>query len=124
MVHDFTGRPSIRIVQAPQWVVSHPIWVPVSRSVSRSMWTSKSRGSTSAWCFSPLIESFTSMSALLLGHRPALPPGAFEGLAKRAGRQYAHEIAFVFRRAAEVRRGLRSLGGELGRPRDRGLVRG
>src|SRR5881392_3622529 len=29
-VHDFTARPSMRTVQAPQWVVSHPIWVPVS----------------------------------------------------------------------------------------------
>ena len=29
MVQDFTDMPSISIVQAPQWVVSQPIWVPV-----------------------------------------------------------------------------------------------
>jgi hypothetical protein len=29
MVQDFTDMPSISTVQAPQWVVSQPIWVPV-----------------------------------------------------------------------------------------------
>ena len=32
-VHDFTGVPSSRTVQAPQLVVSQPMWVPVSPSV-------------------------------------------------------------------------------------------
>ncbi len=31
MVHDLTGSPSRRTVQAPQCVVSQPMWVPVSR---------------------------------------------------------------------------------------------
>src|SRR4029078_13322335 len=35
MVHDFTDMPSISTVQAPQWVVSHPIWVPVIARFSR-----------------------------------------------------------------------------------------
>jgi len=41
-------------VQAPQLVVSQPMWVPVSPSVSRMKWTSNRRGSTSACRTSPL----------------------------------------------------------------------
>jgi hypothetical protein len=54
MVHDFTGRPSTSTVQAPQLVVSQPMWVPVSPSPRRIRWASSSRGSTSAIFFSPL----------------------------------------------------------------------
>src|SRR5438094_133626 len=71
IVHDFTGRPSSSTVHAPQWVVSHPMCVPVSRSTSRMRWTSRSRGSTSASCFSPLIESCTRMTYLRLSARSA-----------------------------------------------------
>ena len=46
-VQDFTGTPSSSTVQAPQWVVSQPMWVPVSRKSSRSRWTSSRRDSTS-----------------------------------------------------------------------------
>src|SRR5499426_2019476 len=145
IVHDFTGRPFIKIVQAPQWVVSQPMWVPVSRSTSRSMWTRRSRGSTSASCFSPLIESFTSIvgspslrSPRTAGPQPrdvlrlalplhatvaALSLGALEGPAQSAGRQHTHEIFLVLHRAAQVGGGLGRLGGELGRPFDRRLVR-
>jgi hypothetical protein len=34
IVHDFTGLPSSRTVQAPHEVVSQPMWVPVSRGWS------------------------------------------------------------------------------------------
>ena len=32
-MHDLTGTPSSSTVQAPQWVVSQPMCVPVRRSV-------------------------------------------------------------------------------------------
>ena len=54
MVQDFTGTPSNSTVQAPQCVVSQPMWVPVNRNLSRMKWTRSSRGSTSALVFSPL----------------------------------------------------------------------
>src|SRR6266852_3835435 len=116
IVHDFTGRPSMRMVQAPQWVVSQPMWVPVSRSTSRIICTSSRRGSTSASCFSPLIESFTSIVL-----SPA--PGALDCLAECAGCEYPHEILLVLDGTAQVRGGFRRLGGELGGPLDRGFVR-
>src|SRR5262245_2249520 len=62
-VHDFTGRPSRRTVQAPQWVVSHPMCVPVRRNTSRIRWTRSSRGSTSASRRSPLIVTPTRIQA-------------------------------------------------------------
>ena len=52
-VHDFVGCPSSNTVQAPQWVVSQPMWVPVSLSSSRIRWTRSVRDSTSAACASP-----------------------------------------------------------------------
>src|SRR5437867_4952491 len=116
IVHDFAGWPSTRIVQAPQWVVSQPMWVPVSRSTSRIICTSSKRGSTFASCFSPLTESFTSIVL-----SPA--PGTLDRLAERPGRQHAHEILLVLDGTAQVGRGFRGLGGELGSPLDRGLVR-
>src|SRR2546422_6762 len=54
IVHDLALSPSTRTVQAPQLLVSHPMWVPVSRKSSRSRWTSRSLGSTSASRVSPL----------------------------------------------------------------------
>jgi hypothetical protein len=46
MVQLFTDMPSISTVQAPQCVVSQPIWVPVSERFSRMKCTSSVRGST------------------------------------------------------------------------------
>ena len=34
-LHDFTASPSIRTVQAPHWLVSHAMCVPVSPATSR-----------------------------------------------------------------------------------------
>src|SRR5439155_2529108 len=60
--HDFTASPSSRTVQAPHWLVSHPTCVPVSPSVSRRKWTSRSRGSTwRAWLV-PLTEMVTEVT--------------------------------------------------------------
>ena len=52
-VHDLVGLPSSSTVQAPQWVVSQPMWVPVSRNWSRIRWTRSVRDSTEAACASP-----------------------------------------------------------------------
>ena len=48
IVQLLTGLPSKSTVQAPQLVVSQPVWVPVSPRPWRSRWASSSRGSTSA----------------------------------------------------------------------------
>ena len=37
-MHDLTGRPSTSTVHAPQFVVSQPMWVPVSPSPRRIRW--------------------------------------------------------------------------------------
>ena len=63
-VHDFTGSPSSSTVQAPQWVVSQPMWVPVRRRFSRRRWTSSRRDSTSASCSVPLTVTLIDV----LGH--------------------------------------------------------
>src|SRR5262245_35055377 len=53
-VQDFTVRPSTRTVHAPHWLVSQPMWVPVSRRFSRRKWTRSTRGSTVAFRALPL----------------------------------------------------------------------
>src|SRR5690242_12898784 len=113
-VHDFTARPSSSTVQAPQCVVSHPMWVPVSRSTSRIRCTSSSRGSTSAACFSPLIVRLTCM---------ALPPcRALDRPAQGAHGQHAHQVLLVLGRSSQVVGGLRGVRREPGGRGDRRLV--
>src|SRR4026208_1671467 len=115
IVHDLIGRPSSKTVQAPQCVVSHPMWVPGSRSVARMRCTSRRRGSTSASCFSPLIATLTSIvSASLLR--------ALDRLAERPGGPDPHPILPVRDRSSQVLLGLCGLRGELGRALDGGLV--
>src|SRR6266436_8450499 len=59
IVQDFVVRPFSRTVQAPQYVVSQPICVPVRLKCSRSNSTSRVRGSTSASRGSPLTRTRT-----------------------------------------------------------------
>ena len=59
MVQDFTDMPSISTVQAPQWVVSQPIWVPVSTRFSRMKCTKSVRGSTRPSTSAPLTFMVT-----------------------------------------------------------------
>src|SRR4051812_1501323 len=95
IVHDFTGWPSIRTTQAPQFDVSQPQCVPVRSSVSRMKCTSSMRGSMSCDTCSPLTVIETLMSGLLVvraRHRPA----------QRAACEHACEVALVVDRAAAV----------------------
>ena len=64
MVQDFTDMPSISTVQAPQWVVSQPIWVPVSERFSRMKWTSSVRGSTRPSTSAPFTFMVTWVFAI------------------------------------------------------------
>jgi len=48
LLQDFTATPSTWTTQAPHWLVSQPVWVPVSPRSSRSKSTSSWRSSISA----------------------------------------------------------------------------
>ena len=63
-VHDFTGSPSIHTTHTPQFEVSQPQWLPVSRRWSRRKWISNNRGSTSRVTSSPLTFIVTSIMSL------------------------------------------------------------
>src|SRR4051812_46902502 len=55
-----TGLPFIWMTQAPHWLVSQPMCVPVRPRLSRKKLTSSSRGSTSAAYSTPLTFSLTA----------------------------------------------------------------
>src|SRR5262249_34662977 len=129
------GRPSRSTVHAPQWVVSHPMWVPVRRSTSRSRWTRRSRGSTSACCFSPLIVSWTSTGVTsmctplgALARAPGAPTAslprarALHRAAQRRSGQPPHEVPLVLHRATQVGAGLGGRRGQFGGAADGRLV--
>ena len=65
MVQLFTDMPSRSTVQAPQWVVSQPIWVPVSCRFSRMKCTSSVRGSTRPSTSAPFTFMVTWVFAIL-----------------------------------------------------------
>src|SRR2546428_9883543 len=96
MVQDFTGVPSTSTVQAPQWVVSHPMWVPVSLSLSRKKCTRRSRGSTSALLFSPLTVTVIGWPT------SSTSPGALVGALQSALRKDPDDVAFVLDGTAMV----------------------
>src|SRR3954471_23779948 len=58
-VQDFTAQPSICTTQAPHWLGSQPIWVPVRPRWSRNRWTRSVRSSTSADTFLPFTVRLT-----------------------------------------------------------------
>src|SRR3989442_9354523 len=96
MVQDFTGVPSTSTVQAPQWVVSHPMWVPVSLSLSRKKCTRRSRGSTSALLFSPLTVTVIGWPT------SSTSPGALVGALQSALGKHPDDVAFVLDGTAMV----------------------
>ena len=57
----FDRHPSSSTVQAPHWLVSQPIFVPVRPTASRRKCASSSRGSTSAWYARPLTVILTGI---------------------------------------------------------------
>src|ERR1700755_2972820 len=96
VVHDLTGRSSIRTTHAPQLDVSQPQWVPVSPGVSRMKCTSSVRGSTSRETGSPLIVTVTCIVSSLLLER------AGRGTAQSASGEHASQVALVVGLAAAV----------------------
>ncbi len=56
-VHDLTDSPLSSTVQAPHELVSHPIFVPVSPSVSLMYCTRSCLGSTSFRCLVPFTST-------------------------------------------------------------------
>src|SRR5271154_1009658 len=104
MVHDLTVLPSTTTVQAPQWLVSQPTWVPVNPGIPRMKWTSNCLGSTSPSRLRPFILTwiacFFAMSGPLLFLPKSLFSGALVGAGERAARQFFYQAHLVFRWAA------------------------
>ena len=96
-VHDLTGSPSSRTVQAPQCEVSQPMWVPVRRRSRAGSGRAAGADSTSASCAAPLTVTLI----LMLGHR--LRPPARSTLCGARARQHARHLLLVLDRAAPVR---------------------
>src|SRR5215469_13776634 len=124
MVQDFTAWPSTSTVQAPQLVVSQPIWVPVRPTPRRIRWDSSSRGSTSAIFFSPLIENLIRrIGTLLVASSPrssytmvmsGRPFRRVVGAGENALDKRRHHVPLVLGAAAVIGSRLRRRGGEAG----------
>src|SRR4051812_43034357 len=114
-VQDFTGTPSRRTTQAPQFVVSQPQCVPVRPSSSRRRWVSSSRGSMSRVYCPPLTRTVISMSGL--------PSGACRGTLQRPGHELGDQRPLVVDGAALVGGRRAVLGGNASRLGE-GLVGG
>src|SRR6516162_4229240 len=99
IVQDFTDMPSISTVQAPQWVVSQPIWVPVSCRFSRMKCTSRVRGSTRPSTSAPFTFIFTWVFAIFV----PLSFRARSGALQRARHHDATDMFAVFDRPPRVR---------------------
>src|ERR1700757_2249065 len=122
MVHDFTALPFKITVHAPQLLVSHPTCAPVSPIASRIKWISSSLGSAAASRCLPLIliviSSFFAMP--ISSGRTAEPlfTCALQRAGKRTLGKFLDYTFFVLRRPAQIRAGLRRIGGKLRRLRD------
>src|SRR5215472_14808036 len=106
-VQDFTAWPFSSTVQAPQYVVSHPMCVPVSSSCSRRNSTNKSRGSTSRECAWPLtftsIRTFCGASGINVADLYALAPCTAQGDGQCLLYECSNKLLLVFRRATYIR---------------------
>src|SRR4051794_3271982 len=101
IVHDLALSPSTWTVHAPQLLVSQPTCVPVSPRLSRSRWTSRRRGSTSASWTSPL--TVTEMCWVLIGAGLLrVREGAFGGAAECPEGQLRGHRPLVFDRSPDV----------------------
>src|ERR1700687_1988078 len=124
IVQDFTAKPFISTVQAPQYVVSQPTCVPVRSHASRRNSTSNMRGSTSRAYGLPftLILTLTAMlfavavagvlSGIEMCSLDLFSASAARGNLDGALHQSHDELAFIFCGPAHVR--LRIGGGTRG----------
>ena len=112
-MQDFALSPSTWTVQAPQLLVSQPMWVPVRPKSSRSKWTSRRRGSTSASCASPL--TVTVMCCVVI----VRPPTRTRGRARRRGGAPGRSSPRPSRACSRRGRGRRRPGGSAPRRRRR-----
>src|SRR5260221_4548523 len=134
MVQDFTARPFIRTVQAPQYVVSQPTCVPVRSHASRRNSTSNMRGSTSRAYGLPftLIWTLTAIlfTVAIAGILSGIEMGSFDLFSAGAARsnldgafhQSDDELAFVVGGPAHVRLRIGGSTGCFGDGRDRLVV--
>src|SRR5258708_38566975 len=106
MVHDFTAAPFIKTVQAPQYVVSHPICVPVNSRSSRINSTSKHRGSTSRECSLPFTRTWMEILCAASGidvadlHLLAVSP--LKRGFRRTFNKRSHKLPLVLSRTAHI----------------------
>src|SRR4051794_25365833 len=105
MVQLLTASPLNSTVQAPHWLVSQPIWVPVRSRVSRSRSATRVAGSMSTSCARPLSVKLTLM---VVTSDRVLTSGENAGAAGRPGGQ--QDVADIERIAEET--ALRNVGDE------------
>src|SRR5215211_5612886 len=127
-VQDLAGVPSSSTVQAPQLVVSQPMWVPVRPTVSRRKCASSIRGSTSAERGSPFTVTSTrrviglvcAASGAVVSTWAILPSLLCVPCRRPQAslREDPDDVALVVGGAAEVAPGLRVLGGQTRRLAD------
>jgi len=122
--------PSRRTVHAPQWLVSQPMWVPVSRSSSRMKSTSNTRGSTARvnvgvhrdrdWyeCRSRFECACASDLPSFSSWPSGSPPRPRRRRFERASSEYLNHRPFVLLAPAEIGRGMPLFGCELRRVRE------
>src|SRR5690606_17203700 len=115
---DETGSPFTSTVQAPQWPVLHPSFVPVRLRLSRSTSRSVRCGSTARASFLPFTVS--SIVWAMVGLSSTVRLG--ERCAQRPPRQHANEVAPELRRGAHVGERLRSRLGLFSRRREQGVA--
>src|SRR6266851_5739107 len=116
MVQDFTARPFISTVQAPQYVVSQPTCVPVRSHASRRNSTSNMRGSTSrayglpfTLIWTAIFSIFTAavaVSGIEMGPFDLFSAGTARGNLNGALHQSYDQLALVVGGSAHVRLGI------------------
>src|SRR3954454_5674322 len=119
IVQDLALRPSTWTVQAPQLLVSQPICVPVSPKTSRSTWTRRRRGSTSASRASPLTVMETCW--VVIGASSRERQRALERPVQRSNGQLGDHRPLVLGGPAKVARGFAHRRGRFRRRPDRFL---
>ncbi len=113
-VQDFTGTPSSSTVQAPQCVVSQPMWVPVSRSLAQEVDEQQPR------LHLRLARGAVDRDAGSCASPWLLPSRALGGLAQGPDREHPGHLLLVLDGAAAVGAGAGGGRGEARLPRRSG----